>query len=275
MKQHIVLCALLVGATLLAACGKKDAAAPTAESTTVAPVATVDGKPISKELFEFYVKNVIRRPLAELTPEQQQQALDDLIRMHIVAGTALKTGVQKEPDVANALELTRLNLLTRAVIQKQLKDPPTEQELRAEYETYAAEQPKYEYHARHILVATEQFAQALIDRINKGASFAELAKKESMDGSKSDGGDLGWFSPTRMVKPFADAVVALQKGQVTQKPVQTQFGWHVIKLEDTRDNVVPDFEQKKEEIQQRVQEKKVQAYVDELKKTAKIEKKLT
>jgi peptidyl-prolyl cis-trans isomerase C len=263
MKQHIVLCALLVGA------------APTTESATVAPVATVDGKPISKELFEFYVKNVVRRPLAELTPEQKQQALDDLIRMHIVANTALKSGVEKEPDVANALELTRLNLLTRALIQKHLKDPPTEQELRAEYETYAAEQPKYEYHARHILVATEQFAQALIDKINKGANFAELAKKESMDGSKSQGGDLGWFSPARMVKPFADAVVALQKGQVTQKPVQTQFGWQVIKLEDMRDNVVPDFEQKKEEIQQRVQEKKVQAYMDELKKTAKVEKKLT
>lgn len=274
MKQHIVLCALLAGATLFTACAKKDAAAPAAAST-VAPVATVDGTPISNELFEFYVKNAVRRPLSELTPEQKQQALDDLIRMHIVAGTAVKTGVAKDPEVANALELTRLNLLTRAVIQKQLKDPPTEQELRAEYETFAAEQPKYEYHARHILVATEPFAQTLIDKLNKGGSFTELAKKESMDGSKSDGGDLGWFSPTRMVKPFADAVVALQKGQITQKPVQTQFGWHVIKLEDTRDNVVADFEEKKEEMQQRVQEKKVQAYVDELKKTAKIEKTLT
>lgn len=272
MKQHIVL-ALLAGATLLTACGQKDAAAP-ATTSTVAPVATVDGKPISNELFEFYVKNAVRRPVSELTAEQKQQALDDLIRMHIVAENAVKSGVEKDPEVAQALELTRLNLLTRAVIQKQLKDPPTEQELRTEYETFSAEQPRFEYHARHILVATEPFAQTLIDKLNKGGNFAELAKKESMDGSKSDGGDLGWFSPTRMVKPFADAVVALQKGQITQQPVQTQFGWHVIKLEDTRDNVVPDFEQKKEEMQQRLQEKKVQAYVDELKKTAKIEKKI-
>lgn len=273
MKQQIVLCALLVGATLLSACGQKDAAAP-ATASTLPPVATVDGKPISNELFEFYVKNVVRRPMSELTPEQKQTALDDLIRMHIVAETAVKTGVEKEPEVAHALEFTRLNLLTRATLQKRLKDPPTEQELRAEYETYAAEQPTYEYHARHILVATEPFAQTLIDKINKGANFADLARKDSMDGSKGEGGDLGWFTPTRMVKPFADAVVALEKGQITQKPVQTQFGWHVIKLEETRDTVVADFDQKKDEIQQRVQEKKVQAYVDELKKTVKIEKKI-
>lgn len=273
MKQQIVLCALLAGTAFLSACGQKDTAAP-ASASVVAPVATVDGKPISNELFEFYVKNVVRRPMSELTPEQKQQALEDLIRMHVVAENALKSGVEKDPEVALALELTRLNLLTRAVIQKQIKDPPSEQELRTEYETFTAEQPKYEYHARHILVATEPFAQTLIEKLNKGGNFAELARKESMDGSKSDGGDLGWFSPTRMVKPFADAVIALQKGQITQKPVQTQFGWHVIRLEDTRDNVVADFEQKKEEIQQRVQEKKVQAYVDELKKTAKIEKKI-
>jgi len=275
MKHHIALCALFIGAIALTACGKKDGAATAADGAAASPpVATVDGKPISRELYDFYAKNVARKPVAELTPEQRDQILDDLVRLHIVADTAVKEGLDKDKDVAPAIELTRLNLLTQAAVKKQLGTPPTEQEMRAEYETYVAEQPKFEYRARHILVATEPFAQTLIDKINKGASFADIARKESMDGSKTEGGDLGWFTPARMVTPFANAVTGLEKGQMTQKPVQTQFGWHIIKLEDTRDLQVPDYDQMKGELEKLVQQKKVQAYLEELKKTHKIEKTL-
>ena len=134
------------------------------------------------------------------------------------------------------VELSRLNVLQQAVSEKYLKDKKaTEQELRAEYETQVAAMPRLEYHARHILVATEQFADKLVAELDKGAKFEDLAKRESMDSSKDNGGDLGWFTPDRMVKPFADAVVALKPGEFTHTPVQTQFGWHVIKLEETRD----------------------------------------
>jgi len=134
--------------------------------------------------------------------------------------------------------------------------------------------PKTEYHARHILVATEQFAQKLIDQLDKGGKFEELAKKESMDPSKDNGGDLGWFTPDRMVPPFSQAVVGLTKGGYTKKPVQTQYGWHVIRLDETRDVAPPPFDSVKDRLGQIVEAKKFKSYTDELAKTAKIEKKL-
>jgi peptidyl-prolyl cis-trans isomerase C len=134
--------------------------------------------------------------------------------------------------------------------------------------------PKTEYRARHVLVQTEDFAKAVIARINKGERFEDAAKRDSLDGSKERGGDLGWFTPQTMVKPFADAVMALKKGEMTQAPVQSQFGWHVIKLEDTRDVQPPPFDQVKDQLNNVVLAKKFKTYADELKKTAKIENKL-
>jgi peptidyl-prolyl cis-trans isomerase C len=169
----------------------------------------------------------------------------------------------------------RLEVLQRAVQANYLKDKtPTEAELRAEYETQVAQMPKTEYRARHILVQTEEFAKVAIDRINKGAKFDDIARRDSLDGSKERGGDLGWFTPQTMVKPFADAVMTLKKGQMTQTPVQSQFGWHVIKLEDSRDVQPPPFEQVKDQLGNVVLAKKFKTYADDLKKTAKIENKL-
>lgn len=166
-------------------------------------------------------------------------------------------------------------MLANAEVAKKFGDyRPTEQELRAEYETQVAAMPNVEYHARHILVATEPFAQSLIDKIKGGASFEDIAKKESMDNSKASGGDLGWFTPARMVPEFSKAVAELKKGQMTDKPVKTECGYHIIKLEDTRPTSPPDFDQVKERLGPMVQQKKVQAYVNELKKDMKIEKKL-
>ncbi len=274
MKNQMALCALLAGAALITACAKKDGDAPAEAKKEVVAVATIDGKPISKELYEFYASNVTRKPMAELSDKDKDAVLEDLIGRYVLADTAQKAGLDKEPEVASALELTRVNLLMQAAVKKELATKPTDQEMRAAYEKWVAEQPKYEYRARHILVATEPFAQSLIERINKGASFADIARKESMDGSKAQGGDLDWFAPNMMVKPFADAVMALQKGQMTQKPVQTQFGWHIIRLEDTRDLQVRDFEQMKGEMERSVQQNKVETYLEAQKKSRTIEKKL-
>jgi peptidyl-prolyl cis-trans isomerase C len=157
--------------------------------------------------------------------------------------------------------------------ERYLKDKqPTEQELRAEYEKQVGALPKLEYHARHILVATEPFAQGVVQSLEKGAKFEDVAKKESMDSSKDNGGDLGWFTPDRMDKPFADAVVALKPGDFTHKPVQTQYGWHVIQLVDTRPLSPPPFDQVKQRLAQVVQAKKFKAYTDDLISKAKIDR---
>lgn len=267
-----------VGVALgLTACQGGGSAAPDAAKDPGAEtVATIDGKTISRNLLDFYIKAASGgRDPAEISAEQKKEALDSLLRGFVVANQATKDKVDQEKDVASQLELMRLEVLQRAVQAKYLKDKtPTEAELRAEYDTQVAQMPKTEYRARHVLVQTEDFAKAIIARINKGEKFEDAARRDSLDGSKERGGDLGWFTPQSMVKPFADAVMALKKGEMTQAPVQSQFGWHVIKLEDTRDVQPPPFDQVKQQLGQVVLAKKFKAYAEELEKTAKIEKKL-
>jgi peptidyl-prolyl cis-trans isomerase C len=275
MKISRVLC---VGVALgLVACQGGGSAAPDAAKDPGAEtVATIDGKSISRNLLDFYIKAASGgRDPAEIPAEQRKEALDSLLRGFAVANQAGKDKVDQESEVSAQLELMRLEVLQRAVQANYLKDKaPTEAELRAEYETQIAQMPKTEYRARHILVQTEEFAKVAIDRINKGAKFDDIARRDSLDGSKERGGDLGWFTPQTMVKPFADAVMALKKGEMTQTPVQSQFGWHVIKLEDSRDVQPPPFEQVKDQLGNVVLAKKFKTYADELKKTAKIENKL-
>ncbi len=235
----------------------------------------MNGDAIGTSFFDVYTKTVAGKAAADLPADQRERALDNLVRAELIAQQAEKDGLTKDPQTAGLLELARLNVLQQAVSERYLKDKkPTEQELRAEYETQVASLPRLEYHARHILVATEQFAESLEKQLEKGADFAALAKRETMDeGSKASGGDLGWFTPDRMVKPFADAVVALKPGQYTRTPVKTQYGWHVIKLEETRDVAAPAFDQVKQRLEQMVLAKKFKNYTDELLKTAKVEKK--
>jgi peptidyl-prolyl cis-trans isomerase C len=201
--------------------------------------------------------------------------LDNLIRGEVIAQQALKDGLDKTGDTASLLALSRLQILEQAGAEQYLKDKkPTDTERQAEYDSQVAAMPKTQYHARHILVATQDAAQKVIDQLKKGAKFEDLAKKESTDSSKEQGGDLGWFSPANMVKPFADAVAALKKGEYTQTPVQSQYGWHVIQLLDTRETPVPPLDQVKDRVDQLVQNKKFKAYQDELLKTAKVDKSL-
>jgi len=238
------------------------------------PVATVNGVPISRNFYDFYIKGITGgKAAADLTAEQRGLALDNLVRAQVVAEQAVKDGLDKSGDAAYMLELARLNVLQQAMQDRYLKDrQPSEQELRAEYEQQLASMPKTEYHARHILVATEPFAQKIIDRLDKGEKFDALAKSESMDSSKNNGGDLGWFTPGRMVPEFAGAVMALKPGEYTHKPVQTQYGWHVIQLLETREVTPPPFDQVRQRLVQVVQAKKFRQYQDELLRNAKVEK---
>jgi peptidyl-prolyl cis-trans isomerase C len=263
---------------MLAGCAKHGSTADSGGSgakPAEKPVATVNDVQISPSLFEYYVKNTAGKAAGELGPEQRAQLLDNLVRGEIVAQQALKDGLDKNGDTASLLALSRLQILEQAGAENYLKDKKaSDAEVQAEYDAQIAAMPKTQYHARHILVSTQAVAQQVIDELKKGAKFEDLAKKYSSDSSKDQGGDLGWFSPANMVKPFADAVATLKKGETTQAPVQSQYGWHVIQLLDTRETPVPPLAQVKDRVDQLVQNKKFRAYQDDLLKTAKVEKNL-
>jgi peptidyl-prolyl cis-trans isomerase C len=265
-------------AVMVSACGKgQQAAAPTVtDAPTAAPVAIVNGTSIPRTDYDAFLKNLLQgKPATDLTPDQKNQVLDELITMQLVSTQAVKDGLDKDPDVAANLDVLRMRILSDAESQKFLKGKePTDAELHAEYDSAIAAMDKTEYHARHILVPTKEKADQLIKKIKGGAKFEDVAKAESTDNSKANGGDLGWFTLARMVKPFSDAVKTLKKGEITPDPVQTQYGWHIIKLEDTRDVAPPPFDQVKAQVMKGVMQKKLLAYVDDLKKNAKIEKKL-
>jgi peptidyl-prolyl cis-trans isomerase C len=267
--------ALVLAATAggLAACHPQNAPQSAAADTSP-PVVTVNGVPIRRDFFEFYVKGITggKKP-SDLSPDQRERALDNLIRAQVVAQQAEQDGVANDADTQHLLEISRLNVLQSVVADRYLKQrEPTDQELHAEYDSQLATLPHTEYHARHILVPTEDAAKSLIAKLDKGANFADLAKSDSIDPSKSNGGDLGWFTPTGMVKPFADAVVQLKPGEYTHEPIHTQYGWHVIKLEGTRDLAVPSFDSVKQRLVQIVRQKKFKAYEDSLMQKAKIER---
>jgi peptidyl-prolyl cis-trans isomerase C len=259
---------------LLAACGKgQQAAAPAASdkpAAAPAAVAVVDGTPISREAYDDYLKGLLRgKPATDVTAEEKNQVLDQMINMQLIAAQAEKDGLEKDPDVATRVALLRTQILADAAAQKYVKsNEPSDQDLHAAYD---AATDKTEYHAAHILVPTKEKAEQLIKKIKGGAKFEDVAKAESTDNSKTNGGDLGWFTTARMVKPFGDAVKGLKKGETTPEPVQTQYGWHIIRLIDTRD---APFDQMKPQLTNAIMQKKFQDYIDSLKKTAKIEKKL-
>jgi peptidyl-prolyl cis-trans isomerase C len=258
---------------LLAACGKgQQAAAPAAADKPASPppVAIVDGTPISRDAFQDYLKSLLRgKPESDVTADDKDKVLDQMINMQLIATQADKDGLDKDPEVATRLALVRTQMLADAAAQKYVKShEPTDAELHAAYDTAT---DKTEYRASHILVPTKEKAEQVIKKLKGGAKFEDLAKAESTDNSKAQGGDLGWFTTARMVKPFGDAVKSLEKGGVTPEPVQTQYGWHVIKLVDTRD---APFDQFKGQLTNGIMQKKFQDYIETLKKTAKIEKKL-
>ena len=268
---------VLVAATvLLGACTRPAEDASKAGADAKAPAAktvvTVNGKKIGSDVMDVFVQAVTGKPAAEATEEQKTQLLDQLVNMSLAAQAAEKDGLQKDPEVKAKLELIHMQILAEAATQKYVKSHPvSETELKAVYDTQVANMPK-EYKARHILVEKKETAESIIRELQAGGDFAKLAASESKDASGKNGGDLGWFSLQTMVKPFADAVAALEKGKTTEQPVQTEFGWHVIQLEDVRSGEAPKFEDVKPQVEMFAQRKKLQAYLDELRKTAQVQK---
>jgi len=271
MRQRYSILALLAPLMLLVACGK--AGSPDAAENGEA-VATVNGKAISRSEFDLYVENVGRQSGRDVPEDQHSQLLDQFIGMKLAADAAEKAGVTKDPKVADQLALARLNVVVDAGLQKYLDaNPVKDEELKPEYDAQVAAMPR-EYHARHILVEDKAAAEEITKQLKGGADFAKLAEEKSKDSSGQSGGDLGWFTLDSMVKPFSDAVASLQPGQLTDEPVESQFGWHVIKLEESRATTPPAFEDVKDRVRMLVQRKKLQSYLDDLRKNAKIDKKI-
>jgi len=272
VTRFITVCVVLA----LAACSKPAATDKPADAVATPPkppLVTVNGTAISQEMFDDYVKAVAGKSSSEVSPEDRDQIKENLVRIVLISQQAEKDGLLKDPEIATRLELARLNLIQQASAQKYLKDrAPTDAELRTEFEAQLASTPLVEYHARHILLSSQENAQKVIEQLDGGADFAALAKRVSGDKqSAKNGGDLDWFSPNTMVKPFANAVATLKKGEYTKTPVETQFGWHVIQLIGTRDSAPPSFDAVKERLNQIVMSKKFKAYSDEMMKTAKID----
>lgn len=267
-RSTIALTAFLA---LFAAC-TRPAEDPSAKSAAPA-VATVNGKAISSEFFAEFLNAATGQPAAQATAEQKSQLLDQLVNMSVAAQSAETDGLAKDPAVQTRLELLRLQVLAEAASEKFIKaHPSTDAEIKAEYDTQVAAMPK-EYRARHVLLETKEAADAVIRELQGGADFAKLAEKQSKDeGSAKKGGDLDWFRLDAMVKPFSDAVTALTKGELTQQPVQSDFGWHVIRLEDVRSPAAPPFDEVKDRVDMIVQRKKLQAHLEELRKTASVQK---
>lgn len=234
-------------------------------------IAVVNGKAIPSSRADLMVKQASTQGQAD-TPELRKLVKDELITREVLVQEADKLGLGNTADVKTQLEIARQSLVIRALVGDYVKKHPvSDADIKAEYDKFKATAGDKEYRARHILVEKEDDAKAIITKLKAGAKFEDLAKQSKDPGSAANGGDLDWASPASFVKPFSDAMVALQKGGLTETPVKTQFGYHVIRLDDVRAAKVPTLEEVKQQITESLQQKKLQEYQAELRAKAKVQ----
>ena len=234
-------------------------------------VATVNGKPIPASRLDQVVKQVVASGRQPDSPQLREAIKHDLIGREVLLQEADKQGFGTRPEVKADLDNARQNIIIRAMMAEYIKkNPVKDSEVQAEYDKYKAAVGDKEYHARHILVGTEAEAKDLITKLKGGAKFEDLAKV-SKDGSANNGGDLGWAAPGNYVKEFSDAMVALKPGQITDTPVKSQFGYHVIKLEEVRAAKLPSLEEVTPQIKEALTQQKLAAYQEEMVKKAKVQ----
>ncbi len=277
------LVAILCGAATLAACNNDTSAqsaavkAPPAAQQPAADagvVAVVNGKPITQAEYDSYARErSMHRPHGSASPDEERKVIvDELVNLELIRQDAVSKGLDKKPEVVADMENQRRTILVGTAVRDYVENNPiSDEDLKQEYDERVAGQSSMEYKARHILVSSEDDAKTIIAELDKGADFAALAKEHSADNSAQQGGDLGWFSAEQMVKPFADAVKGMEKGTYSKTPVQTEFGWHVILLDDTRQNPPPPFEQVKDRMRAFMQNQQINDYIGKLREQAKIE----
>ena len=268
IKSRILL-ASAVSLLILGACNSKNGNT----SATGDIAATVNGTPISK----FSVDQIVGQRSAmgqPDSPETRKAIINQLAMQLLVSQEAIKKNLDKTPEVSDQIKLAQQSILANAFVQDYMKNNPvTDDMLKAEYDKVKAQMSGTEYKARHILVDKEDVAKTIIAKLKKNAKlFDSLAKQYSKDpGSKDKGGELGWFDPRGMVPEFGAAVARLAKGKFTLEPVKTQYGYHVILLEDTRTNEAPTFEQVKPQLAKQVQQENIKKLIDDMMAKAKIE----
>ncbi|HQS31166.1 peptidylprolyl isomerase [Polaromonas sp.] len=235
-------------------------------------VAIVNGKAVPKSRVDSLAQQIAKsgRPI---TPEIETQLREEVIAREVFMQEAEKQGLSASDDFKAQMELARQTLLIRELFADyQKKNPVTDADLKAEYDKFAASNGGKEYKARHILVDKEADAKAIIASLKKGAKFEDIAKKQSKDaGSGAKGGDLDWANPSSYVPEFTEALIKLNKGQTTDVPVKSQFGYHVIRVDDIRNAQLPSFQEVKPQIAQQMQQQKLAAFQEDLRKKAKIE----
>jgi peptidyl-prolyl cis-trans isomerase C len=246
-------------------------------SSVVAPafaqnVAIVNGKPVPTARVEALAQQLAKagRPVS---PEMMGQLKEEVIARELFMQEAQRQGLDANDDFKAQMDLSRQAILIRELFGTfQKNNPVTDDEIKAEYDKFVAANSGKEYRARHILVEKEEQAKAIIASIKKGAKFEDIAKKQSKDpGSGANGGDLDWASPGNYVKEFSDAMVKLTKGKLLDTPVKSQFGYHVVRLDDVRDVKFPSMEEVKPQIAQQLGQQKLMKFQEELRAKAKIE----
>ena len=271
-----LLAALAVAGTVQAQPAAPKAAAPAAAPAASTPAAAPAGKALYPQAqFDFMLKERLAQGAPD-TPELRNAIREELNTRELLVREAKKANLDKNADVKNQMDLAGQTVLVRAYVADWLKkNPIPESELRKEYDAIKAQMGDKEYKVKHILVDKEDEAKDIIAQLQKGAKFDDLAKARSKDpGSKDRGGDLDWNAPGGFVKPFSDAMVATPKGKFTAQPVQTQFGYHVIRVDDTRDAKAPEapkFEDVKAQVKQQMEQQKLAKFQEDLRTKAKIE----
>ncbi len=239
-----------------------------AESSTFA---TVNGRAIPKIRADALIAGQEAQGKPD-SPELRKAVMEELVRREVLTQESVKRGFDKKPEVQGQVELARQGVLIGAYLNDYVRTHPiTDDQIKNEYEAIKAKLGNKEYKARHILVATEDDAKAIIEKLKKGEKFEDLAKESKDPGSKERGGELGWANPASFVPLFSAAMTKLEKGQVTQTPVKTDFGWHVIQLEDTRELKLPPLDEAKPQIVQQLTQRMVQKHVEDLRAKAKVE----
>lgn len=235
-------------------------------------LAVVNGKAIPSSRADALVKQVVAQGQQTDSPQLREMIKKDLVAREVMMQEAVKQGYDKNADVKAALESARQTIVINALVRDYLsKNKVADADVKAEYDRFVAQTGDKEYHVRHIVAETEADAKAIIAKLKAGAKFEELAKTSKDAGTANSGGDLDWATPSSFPKPFSDAFVALQKGGVTENPVQTPNGFHIIKLDDTRPAKLPTLDEVKQQIVEALQQKKLASFQEEMVKKAKIQ----
>ena len=241
------------------------AVATLASTAAAETVATVNGVDIDSAIVNMYIESRIQKPADQVTPEERDAVMNELTDIYLLTTQSRAEELGNDPKFKAQIELQSRATLAQAVAGDFFeKNAATDVEILAEYELQMEAAPTLQFKARHILVETQAAATDLIAQLDEGADFAALAQANSTGPTGPAGGDLGWFSPEQMVKPFSDAVATLSDGAHTSEPVQTQFGWHVIMREESRENQPPTLDSVRDVIKQRIESTKFQKYLERL-----------